>query len=249
MRTFWSLACVHLVATAVITAMRMTTETQRLNAGELASALEVLLATVQAVLLFPLASLGVFRWFQGFLHGSLLCIPAALNSLLWATALITVVRAIPMLKGLQNHPSNRVSRICMRASHRKWIKRISLFAAAVALLLLFLPFMGPRHQRLDRAGVWWYRSYNGGNWSTTSLKYSFRVSPRKFAELQRELHLKRTTDDKVFMSKRKTFTSDRNVWWFRMKWKENLELYQAGTHGVLCRDPDTGFCVLKIYDP
>jgi hypothetical protein len=139
--------------------------------------------------------------------------------------------------------------ISMRGRRIKIAFRAVLVLTLVSLVTLaVLPFFGPRNSGLKKAGVWCYRSYQGGNWfgvgGDSFVDYRFRVSEETFREVCDALNLKRTSDDKVFMHTRETFTRGGAVHWFRMPWNDDLELYSNGYRLTLCRNPHTGLCLM-----
>ena len=140
----------------------------------------------------------------------------------------------------------------MTASQHKWLKRIAVVSAVLGLLVYIpsagIPFVGPRHDSLDKAGIWWYRSYNGNTWRNTHMYYRFRVSEKKFSALQRELHLRRTTDDISIFPRRSFAKGMGGLRWFNMKWNDDLELYFGDFRAFLCRDPHSGLCLMLVYN-
>lgn len=135
----------------------------------------------------------------------------------------------------------------MKPHRRTWIKRIAVSAVALVALAFVvahagIPFIGPRHSDFKKAGVSWYRSYNGSNWLDVSLYFKFKTSSSKFEDVKRAFHLKLKPDRAVSEGTLRSF-SRRGPFWFRIKWKEGLEWYE-GYHETLIRDPKSGKCLM-----
>jgi hypothetical protein len=105
--SFWGMAIFHFIATVTVVMKRFTMGMSRFDSGAPATSLETTLGTVQHILLFPVGSVGVFRWFQGFLHGVLGWLPIMLNSMVWATIIVGIAIAFRRIKELQNQTPER----------------------------------------------------------------------------------------------------------------------------------------------
>ena len=107
--SFWSLAILHFVATVVVVMKRFTMGMTRFDSAEPTAALEGALGTAQRVILFPVGSVGIYQWFQGWLNGVLGWLPIVLNSMLWAAVILGVIMLITRALRSQNNTSELTS--------------------------------------------------------------------------------------------------------------------------------------------